>query len=177
MLELMNATDPYANALAGALLIRDNKNILQSKNLTTDAGSLYAAHFLGAGGASKLLAAPESASAADVAGEKAAKANKEVFYDKATGRAKTVGELRAFLSAKATTVTDIGQTPTSLRAVSPLASATTELTSAQGKAPVVVMANNISAGGGGRAAASTPIPVPIRTRDESITGLQTINAI
>lgn len=167
-------TDPFANALGGALLVKENTTALQSKNLPTDAGSLYAGHFLGPTAATKLLSASDDASAADVVGSQAANANKSVFYDK-TGRAKKVSEIKSFLTSKATAVTS---PPAASRAAAPVATGTTQLASAKTAAPIVIAPTNIAAGGGGGAsAAQTPIPVPVRPRDESLSALHTVNAV
>ena len=167
-------TDPFANALGGALLVKENTTALQSKNLPTDAGSLYAGHFLGPTAATKLLSASDDASAADVVGSQAANANKSVFYDK-TGRAKKVSEIKSFLTSKATAVTS---PPAASRAAAPVATGTTQLASAKTAAPIVIAPTNIAAGGGGGAsAAQTPIPVPVRPRDESLSALHTVNAL
>ena len=81
-----------ASALA-AELANDNKTGLE-KRLGRQVGGaeLYAAHFLGVGGASKLLSAPEGANAAAIL-PAAAKANKPVFYNGGTPR--TVAEVMA----------------------------------------------------------------------------------
>lgn len=83
--------DPQAAAALAAEFARDNKTRLEaSLGRTVDAAELYAAHFLGAGGAETLLKAPKSASAAALL-PAAAKANVPVFYD--GKRARSVGEL------------------------------------------------------------------------------------
>ena len=82
----------HAAALAGEL-VQENRASLQ-KRLGRDPSSaeLYAAHFLGAAGAAKLLEAPSETSAATLL-PNAAAANKPVFY--ANGRARTVAEVMA----------------------------------------------------------------------------------
>lgn len=62
-------------------------------------GDLYLAHFLGIGGARKMFRAAPGASAASIAGEKAAKANRSIFYDK-RGRAKTAKQVRDWAAAR-----------------------------------------------------------------------------
>lgn len=81
-----------ASALA-AELANDNKTGLE-KRLGRQVGGaeLYAAHFLGVGGASKLLSAPEGANAAAIL-PAAANANKPVFYNGNVPR--TVAEVMA----------------------------------------------------------------------------------
>ncbi len=63
---------------------------------------LYFAHFMGAGGASAFLKARDSnplRAAADLFPQ-AARSNKGVFYDKNTGRAKSIEEVYAFFDKK-----------------------------------------------------------------------------
>ncbi|MEK7266784.1 MAG: transglycosylase SLT domain-containing protein [Pseudomonadota bacterium] len=79
-----------ASALAGELA-RENKSALEGTlGRAVDAAELYAAHFLGAGGAKKLLSAGAHESAAALL-PAAAEANRHVFYDGA--RARSVGEV------------------------------------------------------------------------------------
>ena len=63
---------------------------------------LYFAHFMGAGGAASFLNARDEnpGAKAAVLFPKAAAANKNVFYDRATGRAKTLDEVYAFFDKK-----------------------------------------------------------------------------
>jgi hypothetical protein len=69
-----------------------------------DVGSteLYFAHFLGAGGAAAFLKARDAngTQAAAHAFPAAAKANRNVFYDTKTGRAKSLDEVYAFFDKK-----------------------------------------------------------------------------
>jgi len=95
--ELLNGPlDPLASSIAGGLFARDNANMLKKNNIPVTGSNIYAAHFLGATGATKLLTADPSALAVDVVGEKAAKANKNVFYDK-KGNPVTVSKVKDFL--------------------------------------------------------------------------------
>ncbi len=88
--------DPSVSALMAAEYTKDNKEYLE-ETVDGNIGSteLYMAHFLGAGGASKFLNAMQdnpSRTARDVFPDAAA-ANKNVFYDKATGKAKSLKEI------------------------------------------------------------------------------------
>lgn len=74
-----------------ARFCEDNARIMRS----TRDGDLYMAHFLGAGGAQKAVAADQRRSAVDVCGEQAANANRSIFYHK-NGSHVTCGELRAW---------------------------------------------------------------------------------
>jgi len=83
--------DPEKAAALAAELARENKAALENGlGRAVDAAELYAAHFLGAGGATKLLSASSTASAAALL-PAAADANRNVFFDGA--RARTVGEV------------------------------------------------------------------------------------
>ena len=88
--------DPTVSALMAAEYTKDNKEYLE-ETVDGSIGSteLYMAHFLGAGGASKFLNAMQenpNRVARDVFPDAAA-ANKNVFYDKATGKAKSLKEI------------------------------------------------------------------------------------
>jgi hypothetical protein len=88
--------DPKVSAVIGAEFALSNKETLESE-LGHKVGSteLYLAHFLGAGGASRFLKAIErnaNQPAADLLPQ-AAQANRTVFYDRDTGRARTVGDI------------------------------------------------------------------------------------
>lgn len=83
--------DPEKAAALAAELARENRAALEKAlGRAVDAAELYAAHFLGAGGAKKLLSANAKDSAAALL-PGAAKANRAVFYDGA--REKTVAEV------------------------------------------------------------------------------------
>lgn len=90
------ATDPRANALMGGEFIKENANALKTvlKRPLTDT-DLYIAHFLGAGGAKKLLAAPPDALAADLMPGPAT-SNPSIFYT--NGGSRTVAQLYSFFN-------------------------------------------------------------------------------
>jgi hypothetical protein len=77
--------DSYANALAGALYIKENSDYLTKFKIPINATTIYAAHFLGPGGAKKLLTADPNANAAELMPQ-AAKANDFIFYNKTNGK-------------------------------------------------------------------------------------------
>lgn len=83
-----DVSDPLANATMGALFVKENSDFLARKGIPVNGTSLYAAHFLGPGGAAKLFGADPSANAAELM-PKAASANRAIFYDKA-GNPKSV---------------------------------------------------------------------------------------
>jgi hypothetical protein len=87
--------DPVANAAMAGAFTQQNADRLQDKlgRPATD-GELYIAHFLGAGGAGRLISQAEqspNAIAAD-AFPGAARANRSIFYDK-QGSARTVAQV------------------------------------------------------------------------------------
>lgn len=90
--EILNARYDAGKAAAlAAELARENRGALEGAlGRPVDGAELYAAHFLGAGGAARLLASAPDAAAADILPE-AARANRNVFYDGA--RARSAGEL------------------------------------------------------------------------------------
>jgi hypothetical protein len=84
--------DPRANALMAAEYMKENQAYLEGKlGRKVTATDLYLAHFLGSGGAVKLLSAPSGDSAIMHVTPGQAKANATVFY--AGGRPRTVGEI------------------------------------------------------------------------------------
>jgi transglycosylase-like protein with SLT domain len=103
ILKLRN--DPAANAIMAGAFTKANAAILTNKlGRAPSEGELYMAHFLGAGGAARLIghaASNPNASAADLFGP-AARANASIFYDRATGAARSLAQC-ATSSPRATT--------------------------------------------------------------------------
>lgn len=91
ILQQRNSTDPEANALAGALFIKDNSTYLAKSGIPINATNIYAAHFLGPEGARKLLSA-EPNTPADKLLPAPASANKNIFYEQ-NGTARTVSQV------------------------------------------------------------------------------------
>jgi hypothetical protein len=94
--------DPTAAASMAAEFASDNRDYLERHlGRPAEAVDLYLAHFLGAGGASKFLAAqaadPTAAAASVVPA--AARANRAIFYNK-DGSARTLAEVRDRFAAK-----------------------------------------------------------------------------
>lgn len=88
--------DPKSSALIGAEFAKVNKEHLE-RQLGRPAGptEMYLAHFLGAGGATKFLQAVDRAAntnAADLMPQAAA-ANQSIFYDRDSGRPRTVADI------------------------------------------------------------------------------------
>jgi hypothetical protein len=100
ILKLRN--DPTANAvMAGAFTKANAQGLSQRLGRSPSEGELYIAHFLGVGGAAKLItlaANNPSAKAADAFGH-AAHANSSIFYD-GSGRARTVAQVRDLLTTR-----------------------------------------------------------------------------
>jgi hypothetical protein len=88
--------DPAKAAALAGELVQENKAGLENRlGRAVDAAEVYAAHFLGLGGAVKLLRASPDANAAELL-PAAAAANRNVFYD--GDRAKTIKEVMASLA-------------------------------------------------------------------------------
>lgn len=92
--EILNLRkNPEISALMACELSADNKEYLESK-ISSDVGGteLYLAHFMGAGGAAKFLSRRDengSAIAAKLFPQEA-RANKNIFYDSKTSKARTL---------------------------------------------------------------------------------------
>lgn len=93
--------DPEISAVMAGEFTEDSKQVLRGVlGREPNGGELYAAHFLGAGGASELIQASQrgEASAAALFPD-AARANRSIFYTKG-GVARSPSEVLAVLSAK-----------------------------------------------------------------------------
>ncbi len=101
ILKLRN--DPMANAAMAGAFTQANAALLSEKlGRSPSEGELYIAHFLGAGGAARLISAAAgnpSASAASLF-PVAAHANSSIFYDRATGEARSLAQVRDVLTAR-----------------------------------------------------------------------------
>jgi Transglycosylase SLT domain len=96
-------TDPYLSALMAGELANDNRKHLERVlKRRVGATDLYLAHFLGAGGAAKFLAALRDAP--EAAGcdlfPSAAGANRHVFFDGRSTRPRSVAQIFALFQAK-----------------------------------------------------------------------------
>lgn len=87
---LKGAFDPEANALAGALYVKENSEFLKKRSIPVTGTSIYATHFLGPGGAAKLFSAPKEALASEIM-PGPAKSNPHIFFDK--GKPKTIQQV------------------------------------------------------------------------------------
>jgi hypothetical protein len=101
ILKLRN--DPAANAaMAGAFTKANATQLSQKLGRSPSEGELYIAHFLGVGGAAKLISAADNnpnASAASLF-PNAAHANSSIFYDRTTGAARSLAQVRDVLTAR-----------------------------------------------------------------------------
>lgn len=93
--------DPAANAAMAGALTNSNASVLRNRlGRAPSDGELYIAHFLGAGGASKLIgAAAKSHSNAAELFPAAASANRSIFYDK-QGQARSASDVYANLTSR-----------------------------------------------------------------------------
>lgn len=101
ILKLRN--DPAANAvMAGAFTKANAAYLAQKLGRAPSEGELYIAHFLGAGGAARLIsqAADNPNAPAAAAFGNAAKANPSIFYDRRTGAARSLAQVRDVLTAR-----------------------------------------------------------------------------
>ncbi len=88
--------DPHLSAVLGAEFALGNKaHLEQALDRKVGSAELYLAHFLGAGGATRFLRAVDQNGQTPAATllPEAANANRAVFYDRDTGRARTVREV------------------------------------------------------------------------------------
>src|SRR5260370_14198694 len=95
--------DPVAASAMAGVLTQSNSFQLTGKigRRPTD-NELYLAHFMGVGGAAKLISGAEdnpNASAARML-PNAAAANRSIFFDRTTGRARSVSEVYSVLTAR-----------------------------------------------------------------------------
>lgn len=112
--------DPDAASSMAAVLTQSNSFKLTGKigRRPTDS-ELYMAHFMGVGGAAKLISNAEenpSASAARLF-PNAAAANRSIFYEKGTGRARSVSEVYSVLSTRYASAANAKDTRTAFAAL------------------------------------------------------------
>ena len=95
--------DPTANATMAGAFTRANADILSKKlGRAPSEGELYIAHFLGAGGAARLisLASSDPNAKATQYFPNAATANSSIFFDRSTGAARSMAQVRNVLTAR-----------------------------------------------------------------------------
>ena len=101
ILKLRN--DPTANATMAGAFTQANAAVLAAKlGRAPSEGELYIAHFMGAGGAARLISSASANPNANAASyfPIAAHANTSIFYDRATGAPRTLAEVRNVLTAR-----------------------------------------------------------------------------
>ena len=101
ILKLRN--DPTANAIMAGAFTQANAAVLSAKlGRSPSEGELYIAHFMGVGGAARLIASAAASPNASAASyfPIAARANAPIFYDRSTGRPRTLAEVRNILTAR-----------------------------------------------------------------------------
>ncbi|TAD88678.1 MAG: lytic transglycosylase domain-containing protein [Alphaproteobacteria bacterium] len=110
--------DPHLSAVLGAEFALGNKaHLEQALDRRATSADLYLAHFLGAGGATRFLRAVEQNGNTPAAAllPDAAQANRAVFYDRETGRPRTVREVydrfARSIDAKSTQFAALAESP------------------------------------------------------------------
>jgi hypothetical protein len=96
-------SDPTANAVMAGAFTKANASALNERlGRSPSEGELYIAHFLGAGGAAHLISAAASSPNAVAAKyfPNAAQANSSIFYDRTTGAARSLAQVRDVLTAR-----------------------------------------------------------------------------
>lgn len=96
-------TNSTANAVMAGAFTKANASVLQEQlGRPPSEAELYIAHFLGAGGAARLitLAATQPHASAAQFFANAAQANPSIFYDRGTGAARSVARVRDILTAR-----------------------------------------------------------------------------
>jgi hypothetical protein len=101
ILKLRN--DPTANAVMAGAFTQANAALLSQKlGRSPSEGELYIAHFLGAGGAARLISLASADPNAGAASyfQNAAHANPSIFYDRTTGAPRSLAQVRNVLTAR-----------------------------------------------------------------------------
>jgi hypothetical protein len=101
ILKLRN--DPATNALLAGAFTKANASVLAQKlGRMPSEGELYIAHFLGVGGAARLISLASDNPDASAASHfpTAAHANSSIFYDRTTGAARSLAQVRDILTAR-----------------------------------------------------------------------------
>jgi hypothetical protein len=147
--------DPtVASAMAAALTQFNSFTLTGLLGRRPNDGELYMAHFLGVGGAAKLIANAEENPQASAARlfPNAAAANRSIFYDRTSGRARSVSEVYALLQQRYASAAASSATQGAIASVGGAAPATATA-SAASTAPVVDSATFLSTFPDTRAAA------------------------
>ncbi len=97
-------TDPAQQEIAIRLFTEENAGMLEGAGIPATNGNLYAAHFLGAGGAKQVLSASDDAMVSDIVSPAVIKANPFL-------RGKSVADFKAWASKKAGQPVDYSDIP------------------------------------------------------------------
>ena len=158
ILKLRN--DPAANAVMAGAFTQANAALLADRlGRSPSEGELYIAHFLGAGGAARLISAAADDPNASAASyfPNAAQANTPIFYDRSTGAPRSLAQVRDVLTARydvaARVVPDVGSS-VAQAATAPAANSTLP------PIPPLPIPSVPSAGAATRAAATLAAAVP-----------------
>ena len=101
ILKLRN--DPTANAMMAGAFTKANAAVLSAKlGRAPSEGELYIAHFMGVGGAARLISSADADPTGSAASffPNAARANAPIFYDRSTGQPRSLAEVRNLLTAR-----------------------------------------------------------------------------
>jgi hypothetical protein len=131
--------DPVAASAMAGVLTQSNSFQLTGKigRRPTDS-ELYMAHFMGVGGAAKLISSAEdspNASAARIF-PNAAAANRSIFFDRTTGRSRSVSEVYSVLSARYAGAANSQATRSAMAAVGDVPSNVALASAAPATAPI-----------------------------------------
>jgi hypothetical protein len=159
ILKLRN--DPTANAvMAGAFTQANAAYLTQKLGRPPSEGELYIAHFLGAGGAARLigLAASNPGAKAVALFPTAAHANPSIFFDKQTGAARSLAAVRNVLTARYDVAARAGAQQAAALAQAPNAGAPLAI------APDTAGIANAFAAAAPAPAAPPPTPTPVQAQ-------------
>jgi len=163
ILKLRN--DPTANAIMAGAFTQSNAAVLSARlGRSPSEGELYIAHFLGAGGAARLIssaAARPNASAASYF-PIAAHANPSIFYDRAMGQPRTLAQVRNILTARYD-IAARASPPMLAGAVAQAAIAPSATPAVNVVAPTIPVTHCDTAISGLPAPAAAPAAVPVAT--------------
>ena len=160
ILKLRN--DPTANAVMAGAFTQANAAVLSGRlGRAPSEGELYIAHFLGAGGAARLISAAAANPNAGAARyfPDAARANSSIFYDRATGAPRSLAQVRDLLTARYDVA---ARSKPSMPAVT-LAQITSEPGTVAAAAAAAGSAAPSPAAAAAAAAPSAPTARPVRT--------------
>jgi transglycosylase-like protein with SLT domain len=139
--------DPtVASAMAAALTQSNSFQLTGLLGRRPNDGELYMAHFMGVGGAARLIANAEDNPQASAARlfPNAAAANRSIFYDRTSGRARSVSEVYAVLQQRYASAAASSATQSAMAAVGGVPPAMPVVASAVSSAPAVDSATYLS---------------------------------